>query len=822
MSSLPHSLRPCLLALAIAATLPLATPVQAAPVTLNQPAQGLGDALNALASQTGLRLLFASNLVEGRQAPALNGSYEPAQALQRLLAGSGLEAVPTADGSFAIRALPQHGGKAQELGEVTVAAEQEQESPTGQLRGYVAQRSNAGKSNTPVLEMAQSLTVVTRDNMDDRGVQTVSDAISYAPGTLTSAYGQDSRYDWTFLRGFDAIYDTWRDGLRNSGIGFAIPKVDPYGLERVEVVRGPASVLYGQGNPGGLVSLTSKRPTATPYHEVGIAGGSFGNKQIFADVSDALDKNGEWRYRLTLHGRDADSSIDYAETNSYYIAPSLTWTPSADTSVTFLMQYQADHSTDLYNGTPSPQLTQFAQGFGIPMEVIPPTRNIGNPDYEKFDRDYAAFGYALEHRVNDTWSLVQNVRFESVGLTYDYTQLLGFLPPGIFGAETLLTQQAVSIEEPLKNLLLDQNLSGHWNNDRVDYTVVGGLDLSWTDAQRQERTSDNQPSPFPTSPAYSYALNAFNPNPTYPVITAPTTLTDNTDTKSNKAGVYVQNRFRFDNNWLLNLAGRQDWVSTQADNHLAATTAKKHDNAFSGQASVMYLAAGGISPYVSYSTGFHPILETDDNGNPFDPETAEQIEAGVKWQPRSTVLLSLASYELTKHNVVSADPQGNNKTQTGAVRSRGVEAEATLSLDNGLKLTTSYTHNNAEITEDARRPAFVGSAPELVPENTAAAWLDYTLQNGLLKGLGAGVGARYIGSMHYRTDDLITGAADGMEIDLKGYTLYDAALRYQWQKWSLSVNGQNLAGKEYFAWCTSQICQWGLPRSVIATARYRW
>ncbi len=818
-------LRPTLLAMAIALTLPMGmvSPAQAA--TINQPAQDLGDALNALASQTGLRLLFATDLVKGKRAPALNGDYSPEQALRQLLTGSGLEAVATGDGSFAIRALPQ--GSTQQLDEVTVTAQSDTQNPTGPVQGYVVQRTTAGKTNAPVLELAQSLTVITRDAMEDRGVQTVSDAISYAPGTLIAAYGQDPRYDWTFLRGFNALSDQWRDGLRTSGRGFNLPKVNPYGLERVEIIRGPASVLYGQGNPGGLISMTTKRPTETPYHEVGIAGGSYGNKQVFADVSDRLDESGEWRYRLTLHARDADSAIDHAESHSYYIAPAITWTPSDNTSITFLMQYQSEHSTDLYNGTPSQQLKNLAAFFGIPMSTIPSNRNIGNPDFEKFDRDYFSFGYALEHRINDTWSLNQNVRYESIALDYNYAVLVGFLPPGILGSETLLTQNAVNIDEPVKNLLLDQNLTGSWKTGTMDYTLVAGLDIGWTDAERQERTSDPDPMAAgiialsPTSPLYSYTLNAFNANPSYPAIVAPTTLTEDSSAKNRKIGVYVQNRFRFQENWLLNLAGRQDWVTTETDDRLTGTPATQNDNAFSGQASLMYVSESGVAPYVSYSTGFNPILETDNNGNPMDPETATQYEVGIKWQPNTNVLLSLAGFDLTKQNIVSADPNGQNKTQTGEIRSLGLEAEATLSLDNGLKLTTSYTHINAEITEDQRRPTFVGSTPELVAENTAAAWVDYTLQDGPLKGIGVGAGARYVGSMHYMTDDLVTGTS-GTEIDLKGYTLYDAALRYKWQNWSLSLTGQNLAGKEYLAWCSSQICQWGLPRSFIATARYRW
>lgn len=819
-------LRPTLLALAMALTLPLA--VQAAPV--KQPAQALGDALNSLASQTGLRLLFATDLVSGKQAPALDGDYAPEQALRLLLANSGLEAVASPDGSYAIRALPQATPQqaAQQMEEVTVTARGE--DPAGQVKGYVATRTRVGKSNDSLLESARSVSVITRDAMDDRGVQNVNEAVSYSAGVQAAPYGVDQRYDWTFLRGFSALFNTWRDGLLLTGSDFAVPRINSYGLERVEVLRGPASVLYGQSNPGGLISLTTKRPTAEPWHEVGIGGGNFDNRHVFADLSDKLDADGTWRYRLTAYGRNAENHVEHSQDDSYYVAPAFTWSPSSDTSLTFLATLQSDRGNGLYSATPSAHFTNTAALFGLTLDKIPASRNAGNPDFEGFDRDYAALGYALDHRFNDTWSFTQNVRFESTRLDYRRAQLAGVLPPGILGAEVLLTQNAIINDEDLQSWLFDQHLDGNWKNGALDYTLTVGLDLSWTDARQRELTSDPDPMaatiigmlPVPTTPLYSHVLNGFNANPSYPVIAMPTTQTRDLALKSRRSGVYVQNRFKLEDRWIFNLAGRQDWVVGDTDNYMTGAPREiQNDSAFSGQGSVMYLLDGGIAPYASYSTGFNPVLEVDASGNPFDPEEARQWEAGIKWQPDSAVLLSLAAYDLSKENVISADAFGV-KSQTGEVRSRGIEAEGTVSLDNGLKLIASYTRNNAEIVADKNYPNRIGTAPQQVPENQAAAWLDYTQQDGVLKGLGAGVGARYIGSMHYLEDDLVAFSPAGVAIDLKGYTLFDAALRYQIQQWSLSLNVQNLTDKEVLVWCTSQICQYNQPRTFVATARYRW
>ncbi len=706
--------------------------------------------------------------------------------------------------AIACLALPAQAEDRATLATVQVTADSENDSQTS---SYVARRSQAGKLDAPLLETAQSVSVITRQAMDDRAVQTMAEALRYSPGVLAAPYGEDSRYDWTFLRGFTALFDVWRDGLRQRGSGFTVPKINPYGLERVEVIRGPASVFYGQGNPGGLINLSTKRPTDTPYHEVGITAGSHDNEQLFADLSDQLDQDGRWRYRLTTLGRDAQGSIDHTDDKSFYVAPALSWQPSDATSLTLLAQFQSDRTTNSMSGTPTPYLINTMAAFGIPLSKIPQGRNLGNPDFDRFDRDYTALGYILEHRFNDTWSLNQNARYETTTLDYRRAQLTGVQPSP---SETLLTQDAIIEDEKVSAWLLDQRLTGQWSQGALDYTLSAGLDFSTLKAELRTKTSDD-----------SYLLNAFNPNPRYPQIVQPTTVTRDLTVDGESTGLYLQNRIKWQDRWIFNLAGRQDWARNDSHNLQTGGKEELDDQAFSGQASLMYVSAAGLAPYISYSTGFNPVFEINKQGKALDSETAEQTEVGLKWQPaQGGIMLSVAAYELSKQNVVTADPQGN-KTQTGEIRSRGLELEGNLDLTSGLKAVASYTLNNAEITEDKNHPDRVGTNPILTPDKQASLWLDYTLQSGLLKGLGLGAGLRYTGSVQYVEDDLVLGT-DGATLQLKGYTLADAALRYQWQRWSLALNVNNLEGREVISWCTSQLCQYGQGRSVTATARYRW
>ncbi len=685
---------------------------------------------------------------------------------------------------------------------VQVTASSEDDQPR-----YTATHSQIGKSDAPLLETAQSVAAITRPAMDDRAAQTVSEALRYSAGTLAAPFGEDRRFDWPFLRGFSALYDIYRDGLRQQGLGFAIPKSHAYGLERVDMLRGPASVLYGQGNPGGLVNLVTKRPTDTPYHEVGMTAGSFDNEQLFADLSDQLDQSGAWRYRLTTLGRDARGRVAHTDNKSFYLAPALSWQPSAATTLTLLSQFQADRSTASITGTPTPQLIAAFTAMGLKPGTIPQGRNLGNPDFDRFHRDYTALGYLLEHRLNDSWSLAQNVRYEVTDLDYRHAELKGVAITPRF--ETALTQSAIMDEEKVATLLLDQRLTGQWSQGALDYTLSAGLDYSQLRAGLRSKTGNTL-----------YLLNAFNPSPSYPQITLPRTVTRDQAVEGENTGLYVQNRFKWQERWILKLAGRQDWVSKDSHNRLSDAQEERDEEATSGQTSLMYLSPQGLAPYISYSTGFNPVFETDAHGRAMDAETARQTEVGLKWQPaQGGLMLSLAAFDLSKKNVVTTDPQGK-KSQTGAVRIRGLELEGSLDLTPGLKAVAAYTLNHATITADKNHPGRVGSNPPLTPDHQANAWLDYTVQTGPLQGLGLGAGLRYVGAMDYAQDGLLPGS--DVALHLRGYTLLDTALRYQRQNWLFALNVSNLEDQEVIAWCTGQLCQYGEERIATASARYRW
>lgn len=333
---------PAPLALAVALALanaPLMARAQGAPQPIRIAAQPLAEALNDWARQTRIQLVVQQSLVAGKTAPAISGSLTARQALDRLLAGSGLAA--TMEGNAAvIKTAPATGGTST-LPAVTVVADGE-ESATGRVQGYVAKRSaTATKTDTPIIETPQSISVITADRIEAIGATNLKDALGYTPGVSTTTYGADSRYDWISLRGFDAYSPGfYLDGLplRNNST-WGVWRTENYGAERIELLRGPSSVLYGMSGPGGVVNVVSKRPTAEPVRELQLQVGDHARKQVAGDFSGALDADGKLLYRITGLVRDAQLPAGKEADDRMYIAPALTWKPSGDTTLTLLSQF---------------------------------------------------------------------------------------------------------------------------------------------------------------------------------------------------------------------------------------------------------------------------------------------------------------------------------------------------------------------------------------------------------------------------------------------------------------------------------------------------
>jgi iron complex outermembrane receptor protein len=793
------------LAAALAALFAAGAIAQSVAMPLDIPAQPLAQSLAALARQSDVQILFSTNVAEGHRAPAVRGTLTVEDALGRMLAGSGLQLVSNGPRTYTVVQTPPDRSGAT-LPPVTVSA---QGDGSEQAVGIVAHRTgSATKTDTPLIQIPQAINVVTREEMDQQGAQSVTQALTYTPG-LVSPYGNtDLRYDWLTVRGFTPL--RYLDGLRLpfGARGYSQARVEPFGLERIEVLKGPASVLYGQSAPGGLLNLQSKMPQAEASREIQLQTGSFGRAQGAIDFTGPLDDAGKVLYRVVGLARDSDTQVDYLNEKRVYIAPSLTWRPTADTSLTFLAQYQKIRS----DGGGAPQALP-AIGTLLPNVngKIPTNRFIAEPDYDRFENEQAMFGYAFSHRANDTWTFRQNVRYTYVNTDTQRVQALSL------GAnQRTLSRYAWAFPEHSGIFAIDQNAEASFATGVLNHTVLVGVDYQREDARYDESQLVLAPSIDVFNPIYGAS------------ITRPPLATRITQSRQ-QVGGYLQDSIAW-NRFTFLIGGRYDWAGSNTDTYTASTrrtvTANQADTAFTGRAGVVYQFDNGIAPYVSFSTSFQPQAGSDRVGSPFAPTRGRQSEVGVKFQPNGTnAFVTLSAFDLHQTNVLTPDPLNTNySVQSGEARVRGFELEGKATPLRGLDVTASYAYTDSEVSKANRNAAGIsnnGNQLPFVPQHQASMWLHYTFLGGVLQGLGLGSGVRYIGGS-------FGDAANVYRVP--GVTLFDAALSYdlgkaftQLRGVRLSVNATNLFDKTYVSTCISATgCYYGARRTVIGTVSYKF
>ncbi|TFV78663.1 TonB-dependent siderophore receptor [Bradyrhizobium frederickii] len=708
------------------------------------------------------------------------------------------------------------------------------ETARGPVRGVVAHRSATGsKTDASILEVPQSITVVTRDQMTTQGVRTVAEALRYEPGVVSETRVGD-RFDGVFIRGFggfgaNANYLHFWDGLRlPRGVSYAMPSIDPYLLERVEVLRGPASVLYGQNNLGGMVNLISKSPTAAPQGEVMARFGDHNRIEGGFDVGGPLTKDGQLLYRLIGLARKADTEVNYTTTERELIAPMVTWRPTLDTTFTLRAVHDRDPSSYQPNTLPALGTLQANPNGQIPRSFF-----AGHPNYNTYDRTQDSIAYEFEHRFDDTWAVRQNFRYMNISSDFKALSVTGFGAGSTCGAGTTanlcLARTSTHYLETLQAAAIDNQVEARFATGWLQHTVLMGGDYqtSSADATFGNGTSTN--------------VNYLNPN--YGTIVAPA-LTTQTVQNREQTGVYLQDQMRLGKLALV-LGVRNDWANAFSDTRTIATgayTNRSHpsDSATTWRAGATYLFDNGLAPYASYSTSFEPTIGTDYTGAAFAPTTGEQYEIGVKYQPTGfNGMFMLSLYDITQNNVLTIDTTHLYSSypactqsgiycqiQQGQVRSKGIELSAKVSPLPGLDLIAAFSHNDIEITRSTQVVsgiAIQGKAPVGAPANTASLWADYTLQSGQLAGFGFGGGIRYVGESF--GDNI-----NSMAMVVPAYTLADLMLHYdlhglspQLKGWKLAFNMTNVFDKTYVSACASSTqCFYGSGRATMGTIKYQW
>ncbi|BBW62596.1 ferrichrome porin FhuA [Escherichia coli] len=707
------------------------------------------------------------------------------------------------------------------------AAPAPQESAWGPAATIAARQSATGtKTDTPIQKVPQSISVVTAEEMALHQPKSVKEALSYTPGVAVGTRGASNTYDYLIIRGFAAdgqSQNNYLNGLKLQGNFYNDAVIDPYMLERAEIMRGPVSVLYGKSSPGGLLNMVSKRPTTEPLKEVQFKAGTDSLFQTGFDFSDALDDDGVYSYRLTGLARSANAQQKGSEEQRYDIAPAFTWRPDDKTNFTFLSYFQNEPETGYYGWLPKEGTVEpLPNGKRLPTDFNEGAKN------NTYSRNEKMIGYSFDHEFNDTFTVRQNLRFAQNKVSQKSVYGYGMCSDPLYTKDQealkaspclsipqsqwghTLTRQYVIDNEKLENFSVDTQLQSKFATGSVDHTLLTGVDFmrmrndidSWFGYAGSVAPSD----------IYNLDRSDFDfgahPNPSGPYRVL---------LKQKQTGLYVQDQAQWDK-VLVTLGGRYDWADQSSFNRDYGNKSERDDKEFTWRGGVNYLFDNGVTPYFSYSESFEPASQTDANGDLFAPSKGKQYEVGVKYVPEDRpIVVTGALYQLTKTNNLMADPNGSLfSVEGGEIRARGVELEAKAALSASVNVVGSYTYTDAEYTTDT---TYKGNTPAQVPKHMASLWADYTFFDGPLSGLTLGTGGRYTGSSY-------GDPANSFKVG--SYTVVDALVRYDLARVGMAgsnvaLHVNNLFDREYVASCFNTYgCFWGAERQVVATATFRF
>ncbi|MCG3200570.1 MAG: Ferrichrome outer membrane transporter/phage receptor [Gammaproteobacteria bacterium] len=661
------------------------------------------------------------------------------------------------------------------------------ETAHGPTEDYVANRgTTATKTDTPIMETPQSISVVTGQQMQDQGAQTLQDALRYSAGVRSDAYGLDSRGDWSFIRGVEPTQ--YQDGMRVFFDFFSNVRPEVYAIERVEILRGPGSTLFGQGSTGGTVNVVSKRPQARPHREIDVQLGNYDRRQVGVDLTGPLTTDGDLLYRFIGVGRDSETQVDFTESDRWLLAPSLTWQPTDRTNLTLLVNIQRDTGTVTtafppWSGTLLPN----------PNGEIGTERFTSEPDFDRFDNSQDAVGWQFEHALDAMWTVRQNMRYSHSSVDYRTLYPDVFSNPQnpfVDAAQRKVFRFGYIREQQDDAWTLDNQMQADWDWGFTRHTVLVGLDYSHDRIQRRQ--------------GFSVDTNPFDLfDPVYGSFTAPVALHE-PDTSIQQVGVYFQDQIRLGQKWILSGGFRHDWASTEVE---GGTNAE--DEALTGRVGLVHLFENGLAPFVGYSQSFTPITFTDVFNRPYEPIRGEQVEVGLRYQPPgSNSLYTAALYDITEQNRLSPDPNNPfNDIQLGEANIWGIELDAHANITRSIDLIANYAYTHARTSDGVNSDRYIAE----VPAHVASGWLRYSFDAGALRGLSVGGGLRYVGESHDEPGLL----------DIPSVTLLDAMVAYETGRWRVALNGTNITDETYIASCLSRgDCWYGSRATVVGSVTY--
>lgn len=657
--------------------------------------------------------------------------------------------------------------QAVELDRVTVHAHE--------LPYLAAEGSSATKTDTAMMETPQAISVITDELLRDRGALSLQDALRYSAGVMSDAYGLDNRTDSAIIRGTE--FQQVLDGMRETFSYYNIARPDPYALERVEIVRGPASVLYGQGPVAGIVNMVTKRPQAETSREIVAQYGSFDRKQLAADLTGSLSTDGEWLYRVVGLWRESDTQVDYATDDRVLFSPSFTWQPTDAFSWTVLATYQHDESANTISFLP-----HVGTVLPNPNGRIPVERFTSEPGFDRFEVEKYAVTSLLEWQVSPVWTLRQNFRIADNDNPY-YTMYPDVFSnpsnPFVDGTQRAVNRIVYLEERDARDLTADHQAQARFSAGGMEHNLLIGVDMARARLDSRAAFGFNA-TPFDLyTPVYGlpFEIPEFGPTST---------------SRTRFTGVYAQDQVKFGDHWIGVLGVRRDRATTEVEGGDSQT-----DEATTKRVGLMYRTDAGFVPYLSYSESFLPNAPDATTGQLLDPRRGEQAELGVKYEsPDGDTMVTATAYDLREDNVVATNP-GTQTSILTQVDAKGLELEG-IARFGEFDLVASYTYIDAEKREYTA----------VQPMHAASVWGKYHW-----RGWEFGAGARYLGST---TDE--SGA-----LHLPAVLLFDAMVAYDRDDWRFAINATNLEDEVYLTSCLQRgDCFYGNRGTVVGSVTWRF
>ncbi|EDY87670.1 outer membrane protein [gamma proteobacterium HTCC5015] len=664
-----------------------------------------------------------------------------------------------------------------QLGTVSVSAEKED---ADQSVAYGSRTVNLAGSATPVAETPRSVNVVEREQIEKRGSQSIQDTLTYAPGVQAAPFGFDSRLDSARIRGVSPL--KYKDGFQSLFGFYNNARTDIYTIDSVEVIKGPASVLYGQGALGGVVNVRSKLPEDTAMQEVELQYGTFDRKQLGVDSTGPLNESGSLLYRVVGVYRESDTQVDHVNDDAAIIMPSVTWAPTEATTFTVLGNYQDNNGGQSLQFLPN-------EGTLLPGQHIDSSTFIGEPDWDRYDTRRRSLATFFEHELNDGVTINFDSRYTEGASTYrSHWVAYDGADPTIAADGTVnrtIYDAPATSEAFTSKLAFKADVETAW---ATHFTQFG---IDYIDA-----TTD-------TDTFYGFAsggrINIYNP--VYGNLAPRGAIVDSPADVVTQIGVFARDRIAMED-WTISLGVRNDQVEESTKGTLTTNAVTTNDeSATTFDVAVMYHFDSGVSPYMSYAESFAPTGKDPVTNEQLKPTEGAQKEVGIKYQPKGKdALYTLAYFEVVEDNRVNGSTSVGQSVQQGKAEIKGFEVEVQKRWEE-FKLEAGYS--KLEALNKDQSPAVHIAA---IADEQFSAWLDYEpLDSPFI----VGAGVRHVGENWDGTDTLKTDP----------YTLYDAMLGYDIENWEFRLNGKNLADKEFVATTQGGRSYYGERRTVVLTAR---